>query len=299
MSTGIFPAIDEQLCTGCGACVEVCPDNTLSVEDGIARIRGEKCMQCGHCMAVCPVEAVTVSSLDDFSFSTFSTTREWLPFGEGDTGILVQLMRSRRSCRNYTDEPVQREKLEDLVKIGVSAPSGTNCQMWTFTILDNRQAVAGFGDRVARYYEGLNKLAANPLARIYSRIFQDGALERYYRRYHATVEKSLQAWKTKGEDHLFHGATAAMVVGCEKGASCPAEDALLASQNILLASHTMGLGSCLIGFAVEAMQRDKTIQQALSIPEDETVYAVIALGYPDETYHQVAWRKKIIPRWVK
>ena len=57
-------------------------------------------------------------------------------------------------------------------------------------------------------------------------------------------------------DRLFHGAAAAILVTGRRQASCPAEDALLATQNILLAAHAMGLGSCLIGFAVEAMRRD-------------------------------------------
>ena len=39
-------------------------------------------------------------------------------------------------------------------------------------------------------------------------------------------------------------------VATAPGASSPKEDALLASQNILLAAHAMGLGTCLIGFAV-------------------------------------------------
>ncbi|MEZ4578721.1 MAG: nitroreductase family protein [Desulfobacterales bacterium] len=39
----------------------------------------------------------------------------------------------RRSCRNYKETPVPASVLEDLVRIGITAPSGTNSQMWTFT----------------------------------------------------------------------------------------------------------------------------------------------------------------------
>jgi len=58
---------------------------------------------------------------------------------------------------------------------------------------------------------------------------------------------------------------AVIVVGSNRG-SCPAEDALLATQNILLGAHALGLGTCLIGFAVSAMQKDVRIKDLLKIP---------------------------------
>jgi nitroreductase len=79
----------------------------------------------------------------------------------------------------------------------------------------------------------------------------------------------------------------------------PGEDALLATQNILLAAHSMGLGSCLIGYAVAAMKKDPSIQRSIGIPAEEEIHAVIALGYPDEVYQRVAGRKKVTPRYFE
>jgi hypothetical protein len=53
----------------------------------------------------------------------------------------------------------------------------------------------------------------------------------------------------------------------------------------------MGIGTCLIGFAVEAMRRDRSIQRSLGIPETEDIHAVIALGKPALTYLRPAGRK--------
>ena len=67
----------------------------------------------------------------------------------------------------------------------------------------------------------------------------------------------------------------------------------------MLAAHSMGLGSCLIGYAVAAMKKDPSIRQSIGIPLEEEIHAVIALGYPDEAYQQVAGRKKVIPRYYE
>jgi hypothetical protein len=40
------------------------------------------------------------------------------------------------------------------------------------------------------------------------------------------------------------------------------------------------------------MQKKPTIQNELGIPADETVFAVIALGHPDERYQRIVGRKK-------
>ena len=39
--------------------------------------------------------------------------------------------------------------------------------------------------------------------------------------------------------------------------------------------------------------------RAMEIPDDEEVYAVIALGYSDERYNRVAGRRMVVPRIIK
>jgi len=120
----------------------------------------------------------------------------------------------------------------------------------------------------------------HPAARLFSRLFLKDRLGFYRRRYHDQVRDALRQFEETGRDRLFHGATAAIVIATRPGASCPREDALLAAQNIAPAARAMGIGSCLIGFAVEAMRRDPSIPRALDIPADEAVHAVVALGRP-------------------
>lgn len=293
--------IDQEKCTGCGLCIPVCPSHILSLKDDKARTLAERCMECGHCAAICPTQAISVPQLDEeaLSFDTFPTYNSWLPYGEYDTAQLARLMRSRRSTRNYTDQPIDRVILEDLVKIGITAPSGTNSQKWTFTIIPDRKDVIGLGNQVAAYFKKLNHLADKKYLRLFLKLIGKPSLDQYFRKHYKTTQEGLINWEQHGVDQLFHGATAAIIVGSKPGASCPMEDAMLATQNILLAAHSMGLGSCLIGFAVEAMKRDRAIKQNIGIPDEEKVYAVIALGYTKEIYKISAGRKKVTSRYYE
>ena len=293
--------IDPEKCIGCELCVKVCPSETISMQEGKAQVTGDRSLQCGHCVAVCPVDAVRVDAIDEksLSFNSFDLQNNWLPYGEPDTARLVQLMASRRSCRNYTDKTVDRSVLEDLVKIGTTAPSGTNSQNWTFTVFPDRAAVNEFGQRIGAFFKNLNRTAEKRWLRNVLKLFGKSALDNYYREFYPSVKEGLKEWELYGRDRLFHGAPAIIVVASRPGGSCPMEDALLATQNILLAAHSMGLGTCLIGFAVEAMRYDSTIQQFLAIPATETVCSVIAIGYPEEKYEGLTGRKKVVMRYFE
>jgi len=293
--------IDRDLCNGCGLCVTVCPTGTISLMEGKAAVSGGESILCGHCEAVCPQEAICVTAIDGemSRYKTFITEKQWLPPGKFSASVLVQLMASRRSCRSFNGRPVDRAMLEDLMKIGITAPSGTNSQAWTFTILPTRKAVTSFAEQIAAYFGKLNTTAEKTMLRKFLKLIGKGELDAYFHGYYRKVKEALEEWQGSGKDRLFHGSTAAIVVGSKPGASCPAEDAMLATQNILLAAHSMGLGSCLIGYAVAAMKKEPSIQHSIGIPTEEEIHAVIALGYSDEVYQRTAGRKKVTPRYFE
>ena len=285
--------IDRQKCTGCGICVSICPYQVIGMGDGIAEHSGAACFLCDHCRAVCPQEAITIlGQSTGLGLATVEEKSGVVAPGTTSAAELVALMRSRRSCRKFQEKAVPLEMLLDLVKIGTTAPSGTNSQGWNFVVLPAREDLLVLGGLVAQYYRKLNRLAANPFLRGLLGIFDNDSLGRYYHNYFDSVAEALRQWDEEGRDLLFHGAAAAILVTGKKTASCPAEDALLATQNMLLAAHAIGLGSCLIGFAVEAMRRDKAMNAKMEIPGDEEIFSVIAPGFPAVVYLRPASPRK-------
>jgi len=50
--------IDTEKCSGCGACLEVCPQGAISLRGDKAQIDNRRCIECGMCLPVCPTFAI-------------------------------------------------------------------------------------------------------------------------------------------------------------------------------------------------------------------------------------------------
>jgi NAD-dependent dihydropyrimidine dehydrogenase PreA subunit len=54
---------NQDLCTGCGRCVEVCPHQVFELAGATARVVDrDACMECGACLMNCPFDAIRVDA---------------------------------------------------------------------------------------------------------------------------------------------------------------------------------------------------------------------------------------------
>lgn len=68
-----------------------------------------------------------------------------------------------------------------------------------------------------------------------------------------------------------------------------------ATQNLLLAAHTLGLGTCWVGLQPRE-ERKTAFSRLLTLPYHVKPFAMVALGYPDETKSRP---KRFSPEKVK
>lgn len=53
--------LNEEACTGCGMCVNVCPHEVFEIKEGKAHIAAkDSCMECGACARNCAFSAIAV-----------------------------------------------------------------------------------------------------------------------------------------------------------------------------------------------------------------------------------------------
>lgn len=179
----------------------------------------------------------------------------------------LELCKSRRSTRRFSEAEVPAEIIEKIVEAGIWAPSGHNEQSWFFSVVRDKSL-----------QETLNlKTKALMKESPVSWIAQKGADERF---------------------HLFYHAPAIIVVSGKISAYSAIIDCSAATQNMLLMAHALGIGGCWIGL-INAYLNLPESKELLSIPEDYQGFYAIALGYPEpEIIAKAPQRKPDVIRWL-
>lgn len=288
----LLPRINDEACTRCGKCISICPKDVLQLQEKKVVTNVDECMLCSHCYSICPEGAISFDEgvLVAPHFTSFKYKERVIDAGKFKPDDLVNLFRSRRSIRKYTKQPVKDSILDDCVSAGITAPSGSNCQAWEFTIVNGREKVWDIAREIGEFFQRLNRLAANPLVRYGTIPLMGKTLVNYYANNYESVSRALEEAE-RGIDRLFHGAPALIICHGATDGSLPLEDAQYATYNMTLLAHALGLGTCYIGYASEAINRMKSLKQRLNVADENRVYAVLALGWPDVSFEKTSLRK--------
>jgi len=286
------PVIDEIKCTGCGKCAYICPKETIYINNKKAKINENECMLCSHCYAVCKFNAISFNKdLEKITFESFKYKEKILNSTDISPEKFINTVRSRRSIRKYKNEKIDNELISDLLEFAVTAPSGSNCQEWKFTVLNGRDKVWNLAIEIKKFFVKINRLASNRFIRYISVPFMGRTLINYFNDHYETVDRAVKQ-ADSGIDMLFHGAPCLIITHGPMDGSTPIEDAAYASYNICMLAPFLGLGTCLIGFAVEALNRSPDIKAKLNIDKKNRIHSVIIIGVPDIDFKRHSLRKK-------
>jgi nitroreductase len=155
---------------------------------------------------------------------------------------MLELIISRQSDRQYSDRPVEKEKLERILEAGRMSPSACNAQPWKLIVVTDPNLISKVADAASAKLLGMNSFVKQaPVAIV--------------------VVREKPNFSSK-------------VGGTIKKRDYSLIDIGIASGNICLQARAEGLGSCIIGWFDEP-----GIRKILSIPRIKRVELIITLGY--------------------
>lgn len=161
-----------------------------------------------------------------------------------DKSTFLDLVKRRRSIRNYASDPVPREMIEACIEAARHAPSASNTQSWRFYI-----AEGDLKDRLVKSALG-GIIVPNAFA-IGAPVIVVLAMEL------SIVTHRLGAGLKSIDYHLI--------------------DAGIAGEHFVLQATELGLGTCWIGWF-----KKKAVRALLGIPSSWDIPALITLGFPAE-----------------
>lgn len=251
--------IDKEKCINCGMCIEDCIAGALEFDENkVPRFAegGEaRCIECQHCLAVCPMGAVSVLNKNPDNSDKVQ---------EHNPEQVLNLIKSRRSIRQYKSENVPAETIEKLKNMLNWSPTGCNFHKLHFAFVEDRAVM----DKIRSYVnEKLVKiLTSSPLGKIAGKF--------------AHYKDAL----VKGEDVIFRGAPHMVVVSVPVNAPCANIDPVIALSYFELYAQSLGVGTCWCGFAEICMQLFPEIACAIHVPDGYKVSYVMLFGLPDVKY---------------
>ena len=77
-----------------------------------------------------------------------------------ETADALDVIMTRASVRSYTDQPVEKDKVEKMLKAAMAAPTARNQQPWAFVVVDSREIL----DELAETLPHAKMAAQAPLA---------------------------------------------------------------------------------------------------------------------------------------
>ncbi len=287
------PKVLTDKCKKCGLCLTLCPGNVFEKHnDTITVAAPDSCFHCGHCGSICPSKAIVEPSIEPNPLTAADMAS--MPSPEA----LQLLFRSRRSVRQFKRRPLKREDIQKILDAGRYTPTGANSQAIRYIVITDRRKIEELGKMVLpvimKTFTMAGRLASLPFS---SYLLGDDLaynLKNIYMPGMKDFHKRLQ----RGEDRLFFNAPAIMLVHAEGldeslAFSCP-----VALYNCSLMAHSMGIGCCLNGFIVTAVNNDSKLKKWLDFPRNHKCFGAMILGYQNVKYNHLVKRNPPDVKWM-
>lgn len=167
----------------------------------------------------------------------------------------MQIIKKRRSIRNYRTEGIEQSILQEVLEAGLRAPMGMNQRCRHFTVVETKEAMDG-------------------LIRLVKQNIIDSGVE-------ALAERAKNP-----AFNPFYGAPVLIILSAPENSKFAELDCGAAAQNMAIAAEALGLGACMI--ASSSFMASTNVEQQgrfvieYGIPEQYVPVISVALGYRGE-----------------
>lgn len=161
---------------------------------------------------------------------------------------VIDAIYKRRAVRAYKALTVGRDDINALLAAAVQAPTAIHEEPWAFVVIQNRDVLKELSDSAKEILDSQGR-------------------------------KVLPDFLKNPDLNIFYDAGTLIIIYGKNMGPFVAADCWLAAENLMLAACAMGLGTCVIGLVVEALNRPEW-KQKLGVSPDLTAYVPIILGFP-------------------
>lgn len=165
-----------------------------------------------------------------------------------------ELLRIRRSIRDFKDKEVPLDTVKEIIRESCLAPSSGNGQPWQFIVVNNRTLIKRLSDESKRNL--LADLERNPASpsRNYEGVLRDESF------------------------NVFYNAPCLVFIGGNKAVLSLQVDCALNAAYFMFSASERGLGTCWIGLG--RFIHDPELRSLIGMPDSYEIVAPLILGYP-------------------
>ena len=225
---------------------------------------------------------------------------ELTPIGKYEEGMnwnpVEKVILERRSIRSFKKDPLPDTMIKRILEAGRFAPSAGNAQPWKFMVINSKEIIDEMEEDAVKMAKLFMKLLdystsklKKPLAKLVIRIKENDLHPIPF-----GVVKQIADDYVK----VFHGTpTLILLFSDTRGVGTPPIDIGIVGQNMVLAAHSLGAGTCWIGLFNLLMYKKKW-RKFFGVEKPFELLSTLAVGYPKGDYDGMVEREVQLVEWV-
>jgi len=183
---------------------------------------------------------------------------------------LYQICSARNSCRRFSSELIPEEQIENILKLGYTAPFASGRKNWEILVVRDQETIARMVQTVSENVDRLSGQMNEDVAAVFRQYARNFYFFREAPVLFVPVYRTVPTFKALARDHFTPDLQLWERDNLVKSVSCVA-------MLILLAAQSQGLGSC---YMTGPLMAQPDLADVLQLPKDRQIGALIPVGKP-------------------